>query len=212
MGVGELLPGVGLGGLQGQADALAVEVDVEDPHRHVVADLATIWPGWSTCFQESSETWMRPSMPPRSTKAPKLTTEETTPLRTSPGFRLVRNSSRWRALSLFQVSPPGKHHVVAVLVELDDLRLELAPDVGLQVAHPAQLHQGSGQEAAQADVQDQPALDDLDDRAADGPVALLHGLDGPPGPLVLGTLLGEHEPALFVLLLEDERLDPVARP
>src|ERR687898_294404 len=27
--------------------------------------------GWSTCCQESSEMWMRPSMPSRSTKAPK---------------------------------------------------------------------------------------------------------------------------------------------
>ena len=37
---------------------------------------------------------MRPSMPPRSTKAPKLTTLDTTPLRTSPGLRLARKSSR----------------------------------------------------------------------------------------------------------------------
>ena len=35
--------------------------------------------GWSTCFQESSETWTKPSMPPRSTKAPKFTTDDTTP-------------------------------------------------------------------------------------------------------------------------------------
>ena len=33
-------------------------------------------------------------MPPRSTKAPKLTTLDTTPLRTSPGLRLARKSSR----------------------------------------------------------------------------------------------------------------------
>ena len=32
-----------------------------------------------------------------------------------------------RALGLFQVGPAGKHHVVAVLVQLDDLRLELVP-------------------------------------------------------------------------------------
>ena len=53
----------------------------------------TTEPGWSTCFQESSETWIRPSMPPRSTKAPKLTTLDTMPLRISPGRRLWRNSS-----------------------------------------------------------------------------------------------------------------------
>ena len=39
--------------------------------------------GWSTCFHDSSETCTRPSMPPRSTKAPKLTTDDTTPLRRS---------------------------------------------------------------------------------------------------------------------------------
>ena len=33
-------------------------------------------------------------MPPRSTKAPKFTTLDTTPLRISPGLRLSRNSSR----------------------------------------------------------------------------------------------------------------------
>jgi hypothetical protein len=33
-------------------------------------------------------------MPPRSTKAPKLTTDDTVPRRTSPGLRLVRKASR----------------------------------------------------------------------------------------------------------------------
>ena len=42
----------------------------------------------------SSETWTSPSMPPRSTKAPKLTTDDTTPWRRSPGLRLTRNSPR----------------------------------------------------------------------------------------------------------------------
>ena len=50
--------------------------------------------GWSTCFQLSSDTWTRPSMPPRSTKAPKLTTDETVPLRRSPGLRFCRKSPR----------------------------------------------------------------------------------------------------------------------
>ena len=39
VGVGELLPRVRLGRLQGQADAFAVEVDVQDPHRHMVTHL-----------------------------------------------------------------------------------------------------------------------------------------------------------------------------
>ena len=114
------------------------------------------------------------------------------------------------ALGLFQVGPAGKHHVVAVLVQLDDLRLELPADVRLQVADPAQLDQGRRQEPTQPDVQDQAALDHLDGRAPHGAVALLHGLDRPPGPLVLGPLLGQHEPAFLVLFLQDQGLDLVA--
>src|SRR6185436_10396570 len=92
--------------------------------------------------------------------------------------------------------------VVAVLVELDDLGLELAAHVGLQVPDPAELDEGGGQEAAQADVEDQAALDDLDDRAADGAVLLLDLLDRAPGPLVLGPFLGQDEAPFLVLLLE----------
>ena len=63
---------------------------------------ATTEPGWSTCFHDSSETCTRPSMPPRSTKAPKFTTDDTVPRRTSPGLRLSKNasrSSRWASSS-----------------------------------------------------------------------------------------------------------------
>ena len=74
------------------------------------------------------------------------------------------------------------------------------PDVGLQVAHPAQLDQRGGEEAAEADVEDEAALDDLDDRALDDAVGLLDLLDRAPRPLVLGPLLGQDEAALLVLL------------
>ena len=113
-------------------------------------------------------------------------------------------------LRLLEPGPTGQHDVVAVLVELDDLGLERPADVGLQVAHPAQLDERCGQEAAQADVEDQAALDDLDDRAADDAVLFLDLLDVAPGPLVLGPLLGQDQAALLVLLLEDEGFDLVA--
>src|SRR3712207_3246393 len=60
----------------------------------------TSWPtsttsdGWSMCFQDSSETWTRPSTPPRSTNAPKLTIEDTTPERTCPFCSSLRNVVR----------------------------------------------------------------------------------------------------------------------
>ena len=150
-------------------------------------------------------------MPPRSTKAPKLTTLDTTPLRTSPGLRLCEEVLALLLLRLLEVGAAGEHDVVAVLVELDDLRLQHPADVGLEVAHAAQLDEAGGQEAAQADVEDEAALDDLDDRALDDAVGVLDLLDRAPRPLVLRPLLRQDETTFLVLLLEDERLDVVAQ-
>ena len=113
------------------------------------------------------------------------------------------------ALGLLEVRAARQHDVVAVLVELDDLALDLLAHVGLEVAHPAEVDERRGQEAAQADVEDQATLDHLDDRALDDPVLLLDLLDRAPGALVLRALLGEDEAAVLVLLLEDEGLELV---
>ena len=59
----------------------------------------------------------------------------------------------------------GQHHVVAVAVHLDDAGLELGAQVHVQVLHAAKVHQRGGQEAAQADVEDEAALDHLDNLA-----------------------------------------------
>ena len=115
------------------------------------------------CFQDSSETCTRPSTPPRSTNAPKLTMEDTTPRRIWPFCSWVRKFCRTSDWVCSSQARRDSTTLLPVLVELDDLGLELHADVGLQVTDPAHLHQRRGQEAAQADVDDQAALDDLDD-------------------------------------------------
>ena len=65
----------------------------------------------------------------------------------------------------------------------------------------------AGRKPAKADVEDEPALDDLDDRPLDDPLLLLDLLDRAPGALVLRPLLGEDQPAVLVLLGEDEGLE-----
>ena len=59
-----------------------------------VRETLTTSDGWSMCFQDSSETWIRPSTPPRSTNAPKLTMEDTTPSRIWPFLSWDRKVSR----------------------------------------------------------------------------------------------------------------------
>src|SRR4028118_574071 len=97
-----------------------------------------------------------------------------------------------------------EHHVVARAVELDDLALEFLPEKALQVPDAPDVHQARRQEAAQADVQDQTALDDLDDRALDGALLVVGLLDPVPRPLEGGALGREDEPPVRVLLLEHQ--------
>ena len=65
------------------------------------------------------------------------------------------------ALGLFEVRAARKHHVVAVFVEFDDLAVEDPAHERVEVTDAAQVDERRGQEAAQADVDDEAALDDL---------------------------------------------------
>ncbi len=113
--------------------------------------------------------------------------------------------------ALLQKHAAGQHDVVAVAVHLDDAGLDLGAQVHVQVLHAAQVHERGRKEAAQADVQDKTALDHLDDLAGDHFAGLELLLDGNPGTLVLGALLGKDEAAVLVLLLKDQSLDLVAQ-
>ena len=110
-------------------------------------------------------------------------------------------------LGLFEKCTTRQHDVVAVLVELDDLGLDLAANVWLQVAHAPQFDQRCGQEAAQSDVDDEAALDDFDDHALDDAVGFFDGFDLAPRALVLRPLLGQDEASVLVFLLQDQSLD-----
>ena len=162
------------------------------------------------CFHESSETCTRPSTPPRSTNAPKLTIDETDALADLALVQVVEERGARLGLRLLEQGAAREHDVVAVLVELEDLRLDLLAEVRREVADAAQLDERRRQEAAEADVDDESTLDDLDDRTGDDTVGLLDLLDVAPGALVLSALLGQDEAAFLVLLLENEGLDLVA--
>ena len=111
---------------------------------------------------------------------------------------------------LLEHDATGEDDVVAVAVHLDDAGLDAGAHVGAEVLDAAKVHEGSGQEAAEADVQNQAALDDLDDLALDVLAGVELLLDAVPGTLVLGALLGKDQTAVLVLLLENQGLDVVA--
>ena len=209
VGPSEGLPRVLLGRLERQGHALAVEVDVQDLNRDLVADLddlggvVDVLPGQLGDVDQTVD----------ATQVHEGTEVDDGGHDTGADLPLLQGLQEVGAdlgLGLLEPGATGEDHVVAVLVQLNDLRLELAAHVGLEVANATHLHQGGGQEAAQADVQDETALDDLDDGAGDDAVLLLDALDGAPGALVLRALLAQEQTPFLVLLLQDEGFDLVA--
>src|SRR6476646_2114509 len=209
VGPGELLPRVFLGGLQRQRDALAVHVHIQHLDGDLLADLddlarvVDVLPGQLGHVHQAvhaAQVDERAEVDDRGHDA-------LADLTLGQG---VEERVPDLGLGLLEPGAAGQHHVIAVLVQLDDLGFDLLADVRLEVADPAHLHQRSGQEAAQPDVQDQAALDDLDHRAGDHAVFFLDLLDRAPGALVLGALLGQDQAALLVLLLQDKGLDVLA--
>ncbi len=152
------------------------------------------------CFQESSETWTRPSTPPEIDERTEVDDRGHDALADLALLQLVQELAADLGLGLLEPCTTRQDHVVAVLVELDDLGLDLLADVRLEVADATHLDERSGKEATQADVEDEATLDDLDDGALDGLVLLLELLDGAPGTLVLSALLRQDQTAFLVLL------------
>src|SRR6185503_297598 len=108
---------------------------------------------------------------------------------------------------LLQHRAAAEHHVVARAVELYDLALDVLAQVLIEVRHAPDVDERGGQEAADAQIDDQAALDALDHGADDRLAGLGGGLDAAPGTLEAGALLRQDQPAVLVLLGEDQRVD-----
>ena len=176
----------------------------------------TRWPisrisdGCVTWLHESSEMWIRPSMPSRSTNAPKSTMFEIWPSTTQADVERVEDALAHLAPLLLEHRAARQHDVVARAVELDHAAAQRLAEELVQILHAADVDERRRQEAAHAEVDDEPALDDLDHEALDGLAALGGLLDAPPRLLEAGALLGEDQATLVVLLGEDESVDLVA--
>ena len=84
------------------------------------------------------------------------------------------------------------------------------PEELVEILDAPDVDERRRQEPAHAEIEDQATLDDLDDLAVDGLAGLGSGLDLLPGELEAGALLGQDQPAVGVLLGENERIDLLA--
>ena len=135
---------------------------------------------------------------------------EICPSTTSPGIEPVEDPLAHLLALVLEHGAAGEHDVVARAVELDHLAAELLAHELVQILDAPDVDERRRQEAADAEVEDETALDDLDHAAVDGLAALGSSLDRLPGELEARTLLGEDQTPLGVLLRHHERVDLLA--
>src|ERR687896_940946 len=89
-----------------------------------------------------------------------------------------------------------EHDVVSRTVQLDHLAAQLLAEELVQVLDTADVDERGGQEAADTEIEDETALDDLDHPADDRIAALRGALDRLPGQLEARALLREDQAAV----------------
>jgi hypothetical protein len=209
VGVDDALPRILLGLLEAQGDALAVAVDVEHLDLHGVADREDLARVVDVRPRELGDVDQAVDAVEVDERAE---VDDVGDLALDDEARLEPLQDRLALLLalLLEHRAARQHDVVARAVELDDLALDVLAQVLVEVRHAPDVDERGGKEAAYPEVDDQAALDDLDDGADDRLAGLGGGLDAAPGALEPGALLGQDQPAVLVLLGEDQRVDLLA--
>ena len=210
VGADHPLPRVLLGLLETEGDALAVAVDVEDFDPHRVADrdhfggVVDVAPGKLGDVDQAVD-------PVEVDEGAEVDDVGDLALDDLAGLEVAEDLLADLFALLLEHRAAREDDVVAAAVELDDFALERLAHELVEVVDAADVDQRGGQEAAHAEVEDEAALDDLDDAAFDRFAGVGGDLDPAPGLLEAGALLGEDQAALGVLLGEDQGVDLLAQ-
>ena len=102
---------------------------------------------------------------------------------------------RWRTSRRSSSSTARRESTTLLRERLSSITRQRSgwPQELVQILHAADVDERGGQEAAHAEVDDEAALDDLDDVALDGLAALGGLLDALPRLLEAGALLREDQ-------------------
>ncbi len=210
VGADHPLPRILLGLLQAEGDALAVAVDVEDFDPHGVADrddfggVVDVAPGKLGDVDQAVD-------PVEVDESAEVDDVGDLAFDDLAGLEAAEDLLADLFALLLEHGAAREDDVVAAAVELDDFALERLAHELVEVVDAADVDQRGGQEAAHAEVEDEAALDDLDDAAFDRFAGVGGDLDAAPGLLEAGALLGEDQAALGVLLGEDQGVDLLAQ-
>ncbi len=205
----ELDPRILSGLLQAEADALTLEIDVENLDLNLVANLDDLGrmvdmvPRKLGDMDQTVDT-------AKVDKRAEVDDAGDGALEAHALGKLGENLSTLVATALLEENATGQNNVVAVAIHLDDASLNLGAEVHIKILYTAKVNKGGRQKSAKTDVENKAALDNLDNLASNDLASLELLLDADPGALVLSALLGQDQTAILVLLLENESLELVA--
>ncbi len=206
VGLDELNPRILGGLLETERDALTLQVDVENLDLDLVADLddlggmVDVVPGKLGDVHQAIDAAQideRAEVDDRGNRA----------LEAHALRELVRISAALVLAALLEQNAAGQNDVVR-LRSISMTRASISVlMVHIEILDATEVDERSREEATQTDVENQAALDNLDDLAVDNLAGVELLLDAVPSTLVLGALLGQDQTTVLVLLLEYQSLD-----
>ncbi len=207
--VEHLLPRIGLGLLEAERDPLALAVDVEHLHLDGLPDLEHLR-GMVDVRPGELRDVDQPVHPVEIDERAEVDDVRDGALDDVARVEPIEDRLTHLLALVLEDGAAREDDVVARAVELDDLAPELLAEELVEVLHPSDVDERRRKEAADAEIEDQAALDDLDHPAVDRLSALGCCLDRLPGELEARALLREEQAPLRVLLRHHQRVDLVA--
>ncbi|EFH71148.1 conserved uncharacterized protein [Gardnerella vaginalis 5-1] len=209
MSASEALPWIFLSCLKGKGNTFAIEINVENLNGNLIANLNNL-------------RWVIDVLPRKLRHVNETVNTAEVNKRTEV---YDRRHNAFANLTLLKLREEGfanfglgflkelatrKHNIVAVLIELENLSLNLLANVWRKIAHATHLNQGSWQEAAKTDINNQAALNSFNNGTFNDAVCILNLLDVTPSTLILCTLLGENKTSFLVFLSYNKGFNGVA--
>ena len=193
--------------LHRQGDATTVKINLHDLYLYNVANLADLrWSG-DVLLSHLGDVNEAFNAVAKVNKCTKLNDGGNSTLELHANLELAQDVLTLCLTSLLKNNTARKNNVVAVAIHLDNTSLNTSAHECTKILDTTEVNKGCRQEATEANVKNQAALNNLDNLALNGLTSAELILNCLPSTLVLSTLLGENQTALFVLFLENKSLD-----
>ena len=204
------LPRIGLGLLKTERDALTIAVHVEHLDLDLLADLEQLRRMIDMAPREFGD--MDQTIDTIEVdEGAEVDDVRNETLNRLAGGEIVKDALTHFPTLFLEHGATREHNVVTRAIELNHFAAELLTTKLFEILNATDVDERGGQEAADAEIDDQAALDDLDDQAVNRLAALGRSLDALPRLLKAGALLGENQTTVCVLLRHHQRVDLFAK-